>query len=266
MNKYLTFRIYSFLQHWFSAQSAYLIHSPFVYHWYREVLRGELSPAGKRVEQLRKTLTQRSEKISFDDLGAGSSGSASQRLGILVKRAARKRNSGELLRRMVKHCQVKRGLELGTHVGISTLYVNSDHPFEEFVTIEGIEGLAQIAQENFKAFDISPRSYVGSFDEVLEKQLDLAQLAPDFVFIDGNHRYEPTLRYFHQILPFLSNGGIMVFDDIYWSREMKQAWEEIITHEEVSVSIDLYFLGICFIRRSQAKEHFRFRFWDTLAS
>lgn len=260
MNKYLIFRVYTFLQHWLRAKGAYFIHSPFVFDWYREVLRGDNSSEGKRVEALRKKLIQCTDNISFDDLGAGSSGPASKRLGILVKRAARKRPSGELLKRLVAYAQVKRGLELGTHVGISTLYVHADHRFEEFATVEGIEGLAQVARTNFREFDISPTLYVGPFDEVLEKELDLAELAPDFVFIDGNHRYEPTLRYFGKILPFVSDGGIVVFDDIYWSPEMKQAWEEVIAHEEVTVSIDLYFLGICFIRRPQAKEHFAFRF------
>ena len=207
MNKYLKFRVYTFLQHWLRAKSAYSIHSPFVYEWYREVLRGGFSHKGKQVDKLRKELIQRTDSIAFEDLGAGSSGPASQQLGTLVKRAARKRASGELLSRIVQYARVKRGLELGTHVGISTLYLHIDHSFEAFATLEGIEGIAQVAQENFKAFGISPKLYLGAFDDVFDSQLSLNQLAPDFVFIDGNHRYEPTLRYFQRSFPLSQMGA-----------------------------------------------------------
>ena len=179
----------------------------------------------------------------------------------MVSRAGRQKASGQLLGRLVRHHQAKRGLELGTHVGLSTLYTNTGYSFDAFHTIEGIEALAQVARRNFHIFGISPKSYIGSFDEVLNNHIDVSQIEPDYVFIDGNHQYEATLRYFYQLLPFVADGGLMVFDDIYWSQEMHKAWKEICDSPEVSVSIDLYFLGICYIRRQQEKEHFRFRFW-----
>ena len=262
VNKLNRFAFSSFIRHWTQAQGKYFLHSPFVYDWYSKVLRGDRSASGKEIETLRKKLRKRGDILQFADLGAGSRKGVTQKLGKMVNRAGRRRASGELLRRLVHHHQYRRGLELGTHIGLSTLYVNHGYPFETFITIEGIEALAQVAQYNFESFGISPKSLVGPFDEVLEKQLDLSQLKPDYVFIDGNHKYEPTIRYFHQILPYVGEGGAMVFDDIYWSSEMQQAWKEICNCQEVSVSIDLYFLGICYIRRNQAKEHFRFRFWE----
>ena len=262
MNKYLWFRITSYFSHWLGAKNLYQVHSPFVYDWYQQVLKGSPIPRGKEIDRLKKDLSRSQEEIEFQDLGAGSSGIRTRKLGKMVRRAARKSASGNLLGRMVQYYQPNNGLELGTHVGLSTLYCMAQHSFEEFITLEGIEELAAIAQQNFQRFGVHPNLFIGPFDQLLQDTIDIQTLSPDFVFIDGNHQYHPTLTYFHFILPHVPDEGIIIFDDIYWSPEMKRAWMEIKSHPEVSVSIDLYFLGICFIRRKQAKEHFSFRFWE----
>jgi predicted O-methyltransferase YrrM len=49
----------------------------------------------------------------------------------------------------------------------------------------------------------------------------------DFVYIDGNHRYEPTMKYFDLLMQYSHEGTILVSDDIHWSLEMTQAWKAI---------------------------------------
>ena len=96
---------------------------------------------------------------------------------------------------------------------------------------------------------------VGNIDKTLTQKLkEISSL--DFVFFDANHRYEPTIRYFEQCLEKAHNGSCFVFDDIYWSDEMKQAWQYIKTHSSVSVSLDLFWVGIVFFNQNQAKQDF----------
>ena len=52
----------------------------------------------------------------------------------------------------------------------------------------------------------------------------------------------------------------MIFDDIYWSSGMKEAWNEIKAHSDVTVTIDLFWIGLVFVRKGQAKENFRIRY------
>ena len=52
----------------------------------------------------------------------------------------------------------------------------------------------------------------------------------------------------------------MIFDDIYRNKGMKDAWEQIKAHPEVSVTIDLFQIGLVFVRKAQAKEDFVIRF------
>jgi len=56
-----------------------------------------------------------------------------------------------------------------------------------------------------------------------------------------------------------TNNTILIFDDIYWSQEMTEAWREIYAQPEVTVSIDMYHWGLIFFRKEQRKEHFNIR-------
>ncbi len=55
------------------------------------------------------------------------------------------------------------------------------------------------------------------------------------------------MRYFKQVLPYLSDPAVIVFDDISWSPGMRKAWTEIENDEHVSASIDLNNIGIVVI-------------------
>ena len=100
---------------------------------------------------------------------------------------------------------------------------------------------------------------VGEFDKQLPKVLPNIETI-DFAFIDGNHRYEPTLKYFEMLLGKSTDQSIFIFDDIYWSEGMCKAWKEIIARPEVTVSIDLYRMGIIFFRKESPKQDFVVRF------
>ncbi|MEL7531531.1 MAG: class I SAM-dependent methyltransferase [Bacteroidota bacterium] len=231
-----------------------------------ELIPHQASEWGAKVEALRKTLTAQRERIlSFEDLGAGSDNSGSKTLqrsvSYLARLSARHRKEGELLYRLCKFYQPKRCLEFGTNLGISSLYQLGALEDSQFVSMEGAAPIAAVAQENFAHFGLDPEILVGEFSFLLEERLDLAEYRPDYVFVDGNHRYEPTIAYFERLLPHMQEGGIIVFDDINWSAEMQAAWQEIIAQPAVTLSFDLYVMGICFIHRPEPKAHIRVPYW-----
>ena len=258
-------QVYRYIEYQWQAQGAYRLHSPFVYHLYTKVMPHRHSAIGDRIEALKSRLRLSDEVVEIRDFGAGTAGKeqlvVNKPLAELVRYVSRRRKEGELLYRLCTHFQPKRCLEFGTHLGISGLYQCAAlEQGSRFVTMEGAEALAERARTHFAEFGYTPEILTGEFSGTLSTQLDLATYKPDYVFIDGNHREQATLDYFHQVLPHIPNEGIIIFDDIHWSAGMQRAWEEIIRHPEVTVSIDLFFLGICFIRRKQAKEHFILRF------
>jgi len=210
------------------------------------------------IETLRKVLLGRGESITIQDLGAGSrvNATTTRRIDRMVKEVAITPKYGQLLFRLINHFKPQSMLELGTSLGISALYQAKANPNIPFFTIEGAPQLAQLAQQNFSKLQAhNIQLIVGNFEEylpaILEKMEDL-----DYAFIDGNHRKKPTLSYFKQCLAKASNEALFIFDDIHWSPEMTECWKEICEHPQVTVSIDLYRMGLVFIRKEQTKQHF----------
>lgn len=250
-----------YLNYWFSAKNAHGIHSPFVFSIYNEVINKKGSYyIFDRIEQLRKKLLLSSKEIEVTDLGAGRSGKRT--LSLIAGSSAKSKKYCELLFRIVNHFKPGSILELGTSLGISTAYLASAHPNAKVITIEGCPNTAAEARKNFEMLQLKNiESVVGNFDTVLSsaiRQLPIANCR--LVFIDGNHRKEPTLRYFDQCLAQASNDSIFVLDDIHWSAEMEEAWEEIKADPKVTVTIDLFFLGLVFFRQQQTKENFIVRY------
>ncbi|HMP88175.1 MAG TPA: class I SAM-dependent methyltransferase, partial [Lacibacter sp.] len=158
--------------------------------------------------------------------------------------------------------QPRRILELGTSLGITTAYLAKGAPGAEVVSLEGAPAVAKLAAANLAALQSDNTAIVsGNFDSTLAQVLAANALPFDFVFVDGNHRYEPSVRYFRQLAEQAGPDTVLVFDDIHWSREMEEAWNEICSASGVRLTIDLFFIGLVFFRTEQLeREHFRIRF------
>jgi predicted O-methyltransferase YrrM len=221
--------------------------------------------AFEEIAQIKKYNIQQNTKIQITDFGAGSDGKVqkTRTLKSVARQSAIPKKYGELLFKVVEHYQPKNILELGTCIGIGTLYMAAAKTDIPTITIEGDNNLAKIASENFSKYPKplqNIQQVIGNFDDVLLNVLsNLNEVG--LAFIDGNHRKEPTLQYFHQILEKCTSASILIFDDIYWSEEMGEAWEEIKNHPKVKLTIDLYRMGfVFFVEEKKAVEHFQLYF------
>jgi predicted O-methyltransferase YrrM len=152
-------------------------------------------------------------------------------------------------------------IELGTSLGVTSTYLSLVPSAGHFITMEGSESIATYAEEHFKKAGLRNIALIrGNFDDQLDSALEKMETV-DMAFIDGNHRMAPTLDYFHKIMHKSNEHSCIVFDDIHWSREMEEAWEEIKKDHRVKLSIDLFFVGIVFFRKSfLEKQDFMIRF------
>ena len=239
------------------------IHSPFVYDFIRHVLRDTKKyPAYEKIEALRRSLLRDGRTIEVEDMGAGSLQVPHRQKKISRIAAAflKSPKLAQLLYRVARYYQPKTIVELGTSLGITTCYLAAATDAGLY-TLEGSVATAGIAEENFRKAGLPKIEIVtGNFDTTLEPMLAQMQ-AVDMAFIDGNHRQEPTLRYFRQLLAKADDHSVFVLDDIHWSREMEAAWETIKTDPAVTLSIDLFFTGFVFFRKDfRVKQHFVIRF------
>jgi len=254
--KYLRYRLNA------SNGKGHGIHSPFVFEFITTVLNDrDHYPEYDAVEDLRKKLSNDPTILQVEDLGAGAGRKIQRSVSSIAKHAAKPRKFGQLLFRMVKKYQPKVILELGTSLGITTSYLSLAKADASVVTMEGATEVAAIAANNFKDLGLKNVTIVeGNFDNTLSSTIERMDTL-DLVFIDGNHRKDPTLNYFNRLQKKLHNDGIVIFDDIHWSPEMEEAWEFIKKHPDVRYSIDLFFVGIVFFRREfHEKQDFTIRF------
>lgn len=255
--KYLNYYLHA------SNSKGHSVHSPFVFDFIKNVLNDKRKYADyKKIEARRKELLNDTANIDVEDFGAGS-GIIKTRKRQVKKVAASSLKPGkyaQLLYRMVKYYQPQNIVELGTSFGITTSYLAAGSHATVY-TLEAASSIAAIANQGFPKLGIKNIELIeGSFDKTLPGLLSRIP-HPGLVFIDGNHRKLPTLDYFYQLINKSTSSTILVFDDIHWSREMEDAWSAIKADPAVTLTIDLFFIGIVLLRKDfKVKQHFLIRF------
>ncbi|MEO8768847.1 MAG: class I SAM-dependent methyltransferase [Ferruginibacter sp.] len=240
------------------------IHSPFVFDFVKFVLNDkEKYSCYSEIELHRKKLLNDNTIIEVEDFGAGSVVIKTNKR-IVSKIAAsslKPKKFSQLLFRIAQYYKPATMLELGTSFGITTAYVANGNKDATVYTLEGAGSIAAIAKENFHSIGLNNVHLIeGDFQQTLPALFQNIKKI-DFAFVDGNHRKTPTLEYFSKLLNLSSSSTILIFDDIHWSKEMEEAWTEIQQHRTVTLTIDLFFIGLVFINPDfKVKQHFSIRF------
>jgi len=239
------------------------IHSPFVFDFINTVLRQDIPPEVMEVTSgVRKYMAGRNETVSVNDMGAGSQyiSSSRRRLSDISRLSSIRNRYGRVLYNIALFYNGKNILELGTSVGISTLFMALGAPDSRIISIEGCKTLAETAKNNFNHSSIDNIDIItGDFDKQLPVIRDMGFI-PSLVFVDGNHRKEPVLRYFAFLKELIPLDSVIVIDDINYSSEMIEAWNEIKRDSQVSISIDIFQMGFVFFREGIVKQDFVIRY------
>jgi len=250
------FKAISYLKYFAKRKDEHSLHSPFVFDFYNHVIKDDRQfYSFKEIENLRKILLDDESEIDKIDFGA--SGKGGKRKISLIAKNSKAPEFGRILFRLTDFFGCKKIIEIGTSLGISGSYIKLANVNSDFYSLEGCPNTAAIAKKTFETLKLNNVNIlIGEFDfsfENILKKLDKI----DLVFFDGNHTREATLKYFNQALNHIHNETIFVFDDIYWSKEMSSAWNEIKNHSKVKITIDLFEIGIVFFREQQKeKQHY----------
>lgn len=252
-----------------SAKTLHQIDSPFVAHFIQEVLEDRRSfyvfPIANAI---RKELEQNKDWIESMDYGAASKSLKNRRsVGAVAKNTAISPRVGEYLFKIINTYKPEIMLELGTALGISSIYQAAAALGGDLISIEANPTLANLAEAQINELGLPNVTIInGTFASVLPELLEeLPKI--DYVFMDGHHEKEARLTYFELLLPKLHQDSILVFSDIYWSDDMKEAWDDLCAHPKVQLSIDLFDIGIIFFQPSIIeKQHFKlvpitWKFW-----
>lgn len=236
------------------------VHSPFVYNlvtacFYNTKKQNDYT----LIANYKKTLLKNKDTIKITDLGTGSvyTKNNTRHINSIAKNSGATLKRAKLLYKLTNYFQFSNSLELGTSLGISTHAIALGNKKGKVTSIEGCPEIAKFTTRNLKEKNITNAEVlVGDFSKVIPK---LNASTYDFILFDGNHNKTATLAYFESLLSKIHNETIFIFDDIYWSPGMTEAWEIIKQHPKVMVSVDTFQYGFVFFRKEQAKEHFTIR-------
>jgi predicted O-methyltransferase YrrM len=231
------------------------VHSPFIFNLITNVIE-EQTPYYKYglIEQVRQLLLKTNKSVFVNNCGTGKSGT--KKIASIVKKSTKPKTYAQVLFRLVNFSKAKNILELGTSFGLTTMYLAAPNSRSRVETIEACKEIAEYAKLSFTraGFD-NIKLHIDTIDNCLPEVLSGFDKL-DFVFFDANHTKEATLNYFYQCLPKTHSKTIFVFDDIYWSKEMTDAWKEIIHNEKIIVSIDMFTYGIILFDTELQKENY----------
>jgi len=259
MNRFKS--IYKYYKHFISAKNTggHGVHSPFMYQFTRYVLY-EKHPfyIFDSIEKLRASLKKDTRVLNITDFGTGINRTTS--VSDIARKSLKTTRESQLLFRIAHYMKVVNVLELGTSLGITSMYLGSLSTKLKFVTLEGCPQIAAVADENFRQMGLSNIELViGNIDDTLPDVLDsMSQL--DMVFIDANHKSAAVLKYFELCMSKFHKSSIVIIDDIYWSDGMEYAWQTIKNHPRVTSSIDLFHMGIVFFNTDINKMHYKMRY------
>ncbi len=255
----MLYSIVSYFKFLVKATNQHGVHSPFVYKLVTKCFYDtKKHPAYSLLHDYRKALLNSQESIVVNDFGAGSRvfKTSTRNVKDIAKHAGTTKKRQQLLYRLASYFKSTSSLELGTSLGLATVALALTKK-NKIVTVEGCKNTTAVARKQLHTFGCHDvEVLVCDFKEALE---NLPKTKFDLIYVDGDHNKENTLFYFNALLPYAHNETVLIFDDIYWSKGMTEAWKEIMEHPKVTVSIDTFYWGMVFFRKEQKKESFSIR-------
>jgi predicted O-methyltransferase YrrM len=255
-----------YLSYFINAKSGngHGMHSPFVFDFIIHVLNDKKQyECYAKIEPLRSQLLRDESIIEVEDFGAGSAimPSNKRKISTIAGSSLKSKKFAKLLFRIVNYYKPKTIIELGTSFGVTTAYMACAKHKPGMYTLEGSKEIGSIAESNFSKLGFQNiKLILGNFKDTFLSTLGKLEFV-DLAFVDGNHRKNATLHYFFELQKKSSQASIFIFDDIHWSQEMEEAWSEIQEQPSVTLTIDLFFIGLVFFSPDfKEKQHFTIRF------
>ncbi|MDH6389108.1 putative O-methyltransferase YrrM [Parabacteroides sp. PFB2-12] len=233
------------------------VHSPFVFHLLTKVIGEKASYYRfKEIELLRKRLLQNNDILVYPNPRRPRK-TRKTTVGELVRKEAITPKTGALLFRLTHHFRSERILQVGSSMGISTLYLTSYAPALSCVSLEPEPALATIAQWVYQEAARTPIDQrTGDFSTQLEAVLQSYD-SFDFLFFSGKDEQYDTLEVFNRCKQHLAPTGVCVIDAIHKSKKHLAAWKAICDLPEVTVTLDLYSVGIVFLNPQWYKRNYK---------
>jgi len=255
------FRISSYWNYLLHAQNNAYIHSPFVFDFYQNVVLG-----GQILDQdiisYKTYLASNNTKLHLNTIGAkkGNTAKYSRSVASHFQLTKTSKKEGALLFRIVSHYAIQNAIELGTSLGVSSLYIAKGNSHIKLKTIDFNTDTSEVLDQFLKNRSIQNiEIIIGTFEEQVARVAE--QIKPiQLAYIDGDHSYEATIKNLDTISAHLDKTFFIVLDDIRWSKGMWRAWKQLIKNPLYNFTFDMGSIGVLIrIPNNATKQHYYLR-------
>ena len=240
-------QVLKYVQYYFTASNAkgHGIHSPFVFELVTKVLNDDRQfYSFEPIESLRKQIIHQNKK---------SKGGAFSRM-MLPK-------YDQLLFKLVHFWSPDSIVNIGSSIVLNVPYLASANLNTPLYALEPSLENAQLANTQFIQLGLNniqliPGSLSNNLPDVLGKITKL-----DLALVNVELNSDGLITLFEQLVEKAHPGSMIVLNHIHLNAEMERAWEQIKLHEAVTLTVDLFHLGLVFFRKENIiKENFIIRF------
>ena len=114
-------------------------------------------------------------------------------------------------------------LEIGSYEGNSALYVSTNFPKSSVTCVDLWEGVEEyegkdfsIIEKNFD-FNLQGLNNINKIKSTSDNFFIKNKIMFDFIYVDGNHKFDYVFRDCLNAWRFLNKGGFLVCDDYIWN-------------------------------------------------
>ena len=206
------------------------VHSPFVFDLITTVIEEKrFYYCYERLKLVRESLLENRDRVVFNNRG--------YTVNEFLKRFCFSEREDMLLFRLANRFQPRTIYIHGCDLGLAPLYLTSWSEGAVCTVIESEPSLAAIAQKTIVEHPSASIDFHTSFNpENTENRIF------DFIVLGKTF----SIDAFESFLPYINDNSIIVISDIHSSEKNRKIWKRICVAPKVTVTIDLYSLGIVF--------------------
>ena len=251
-------RTFLYANYFLKVVDLHSIQTPFAFELYsrlkNEIKKSELKP---EIEQIRHQLQGDHSTVLGEDYGTGSERSHRGRdISGIAKTGISTQKRCLIYQAIMRIFNPAISFELGTSLGVSTAYLASSSSAGKIHTFEGNAELSKIARRNFSELGLGKINMVeGNIDDTLPKILKEIE-SLDMCVIDANHRGRALMHYVDLLINKMDTTGLILVDDIRWSKDMYHAWKIIACRNEVTLSLEFMDFGLLLFKKNITKQHY----------
>lgn len=251
------FRLKNYLKYRSKAVGSHALHSPFLFDLYKQVIKPSKKFRYENVEKLRNELRNDHRVIDLFDLKTQIN--YRKTISSIAKTSLSQSRFSAFLNLLIDFLQISRVLETGTSLGINTLYMAGSESVERVSTIEASPIISSIAKEQFaKLLQHKIEITTGTIQDVFESVV--VRDCPQLCFIDADHRSEAVRFCIDTLMTHVPEIKCIIVHDIYWSEDMLDSWQQMVSDDRFPLTVDLFQAGLIFPNLEMPKQHFTLRF------